>query len=91
MPAILDDTRIGDILRITSVEYPSINKCAKFVLNGCLNENGTREQDCDSIKKPLSWENYKGIAAERQCLDPECLCRGPNFDISVGVAYNAII
>jgi len=75
---------------ITSAGYPNITACAKFVLNGCLSENGTRnEPHCGPVKRPAKWEEYKGVTNQRNCTTPECLCRGPNFDVTFGVAYDA--
>ena len=77
-------------MRITSPNYPNITDCAKFVLNGCLNENGTRtEPNCGPREKPSNWDQYRGVADQRNCTTHECLCRGPNFNISFAVAYDA--
>jgi hypothetical protein len=68
--------------------YSDLTPCAKFVLNGCLNENGTRnEPHCEPFYKLDQWEKYQGVAAQRQCETSECLCKPPGFNTSFGVAY----
>ncbi|KAF2838684.1 hypothetical protein M501DRAFT_1031753 [Patellaria atrata CBS 101060] len=80
----------GSIIRITAEGYPNITDCARFVLNGCLNEDGIRDEpDCNPSKRTPSWEEYRGVAEQQDCTTPECICRGPNFDVSFGVAYDA--
>lgn len=69
-------------------DYANLTPCAKFVLNGCLNENGTRnELKCEPFHKLDQWEKYRGIAAQRQCKTSECLCKPPSFNTSFAVAY----
>lgn len=78
------------ILRITSDGYKNLTDCAKFALNGCLDEDGNRtESNCGPTSKPARWEDYRGVAYARQCKTPECLCKSPKFDASFAVAYDA--
>ncbi|KAH7108691.1 hypothetical protein B0J11DRAFT_573894 [Dendryphion nanum] len=70
--------------------YSNLTDCAKFSLNGCLNEDGIRnEQNCGPIRKWTRWEEYQGVAAQRQCKTAECLCKQPKFDATFAVAYEA--
>ncbi|KAH8679657.1 hypothetical protein BGZ60DRAFT_524868 [Tricladium varicosporioides] len=83
-------TKSGKIFIITSAGYPNTTQCAKFVMNGCVDENGIRnEPNCGPRKKSPNWEAYKGVADQRNCTTPECLCSGPNFDLTFGTAYDA--
>jgi hypothetical protein len=59
-------------------------------LNGCLDENGDRtEPDCGPINELEHWEDYRGVAAQRQCEDANCLCKKPLFNTTLSIASNA--
>ena len=75
---------------ITSEGYANLSDCAKFVLNGCLSDVGVRDEpNCGPIRKWEHWEEYQGLASQRECDTSECLCKPPKFDASFAVAYDA--
>lgn len=87
----ITDTHAADgFLRIDADGYADTTDCAKFVLNGCLLDSTSRtEAHCEPLLKPDNWEAYRGVADQRQCTDSACLCSDENFDVSIGVAYDA--
>ncbi|KAF2004884.1 hypothetical protein P154DRAFT_21442 [Amniculicola lignicola CBS 123094] len=79
-----------NITRVTADGYDALTECAKFALNGCLDEDGNRtETKCNPINKPEHWEEYRGLAAQRQCTTPECLCKTPDFNATFATLYEA--
>lgn len=79
-----------NITLITAEGYSNLTECAKFALNGCLNEDGVRnETNCGPARQWEHWEDYRGVAAQRQCSKADCLCKKENFDASFAVAYEA--
>lgn len=83
--------RLGTNVTLIMAEgYANLTDCAKFALNGCLNENGVRDEaDCGPAHKWENWEKYRGVAAQRQCESSECICRKLKFDASFAVAFDA--
>ncbi|KAH7383200.1 hypothetical protein BKA66DRAFT_549462 [Pyrenochaeta sp. MPI-SDFR-AT-0127] len=79
-----------NVTLITAEGYDNLTACAKFALNGCLNENGVRDEaNCGPAHEWENWERYRGVAEQRQCKTSECICKQPKFDASFAVAFDA--
>jgi hypothetical protein len=64
---------------ITSAGYNSLDDCSKFVLNGCKDTNGVRdESNCGPVYQIKNWEMYSGIADYLHCHNTDCLCDIPS-------------
>lgn len=76
----LSDTTV---LEITGPGYDKLESCGKWCLNGCLDSNGTRLENCGPNFYPPNWGDFHGLAADQDCSTPDCMCNAANFDSAV--------